>query len=240
MTKAYLLPELSVFFPCYNVEKSFPETFSKTISTLQKITPKWEVILIEDGSYDGTKKVVTNLAKKYPKNVRVIYHPQNWGYGGTIKQGLFSSKYQWVTFTDSDGQFDFSEITKLISAQKKHQVKVVLGYRIKRVDPPIRLFIGFMLKIWCYLWFGFWGVKDIDCGFKLFHKEVLDKVGSLKTDSAITSTELLIRIQRLGYQWSQVGVHHYERKYGKQTGSNFKVMKKAAIDSINLWKALRQ
>ncbi len=236
-TKNYLIEELSVFYPCYNVEEVLPKVVKKTVEVLNKITPKWEIILIEDGSKDNTKIVIDKLAKKYP-NIRPLYHPQNWGYGGTIKQGLFNSRYQWVTFTDSDGQFDFSEITKLITAKNKHQVDVVLGYRIKRVDPPIRSLIAYMLKVWNFIWFGFHGVKDVDCAFKLINKKILDQIGHLKTDSAITTTELLIRIQRLGYKWTQVGVHHYERKYGQQTGSNFKVMKRAAVDSINLFKAL--
>jgi len=237
--KKYLLSELSVFYPCYNVEKIIPKVFEKTVRVLKGMTPKWEIVLIEDGSQDNTKMVLKRLQRKYPNNVRVIYHSKNWGYGGTIKQGFYESKYQWIAFTDSDGQFDFDEIIKLIKAQKGQNVKVVLGYRIKRRDPQVRQIIATLLKLWNFIFFGFKGVRDVDCGFKLFSKEVIDKIGKLKTDSAITSTELLIKTQRLGYKWVQVGVHHYERRYGKQTGSSFGVMKRAAIDSINLWKALR-
>lgn len=239
MPERYLLPELSVFYPCYNEEKNLEPLVQDTIKVLKKITPKWEIVLVEDGSQDQTKAVILELQKKYP-NIKPVFHSQNRGYGAAFKSGLYACKYQWITFNDSDRQFDFSEIVKLIRKQKSSQADVVLGYRLQRVDPPIRTVIATLLKVWNYIWFGFHGVKDIDCAFKLFKKETIDRVGQLKTESAITTTELLIKIQRLGFKFAQVGVHHFPRRFGSQTGSSFKVMKKAAIDSINLWKALRQ
>ncbi len=239
MPKSYLLPELSVFYPCYNEEKNLEPLVKDTIQVLQEITPKWEIILVEDGSQDQTKTVILRIQRKYP-NIRAVFHPHNRGYGGAFKSGLSASRYRWITFTDSDRQFDFAEIAKLIKCQKSTQADLVLGYRLHRVDPPIRNLIATMLKIWDFIWFGFGGIKDVDCAFKLFKKEVIDRVGPLKTESAITTTELLIKSQRLGFKMAQVGVHHYPRQFGTQTGSNFKVIKKAAIDSINLWKALRQ
>ncbi len=234
----YLLSELSVFFPCYNESENIEKTVTSAITVLKKIAKQWEVIIVNDGSKDDTLGKAKSLQVKYPKNIIIIDHPKNLGYGGAFKSGLFKAKYQWITFTDSDGQFDFSELKKLITTQQKDQADVVVGYRLKRQDPKIRSLIAGMLKAWNFVWFGFHGIKDVDCAFKLFKKEAIDSVAPLKTQSAITTTELLIKLQKHGYKISQVGVHHYPRKFGSQTGSNFKVIKRAAVDSFNLWRAL--
>ena len=232
------LPEISVFFPCYNEQDNIKNTVESAINTLTKVTNKWEIILVNDGSKDKTLEVCKKMESKYPNNIRIVNHEINQGYGAAFKSGLFASKYKWIAFTDSDGQFGFSELTKLIDKQKKENADVVVGYRIKRNDPFLRTIIAKMLKIWNYIFFGFYGIKDVDCAFKLFKKDAIDNIKPLKTNSAITTTELLIKLKRGGYKISQVGVNHYSRRFGTQTGSNFKVIKKAAIDSLNLYKAL--
>ena len=115
--KPYLIDELSVFYPCYNEEKNIESTVAKTIPVLKKITGKWEIILVNDGSKDNTAKVLETIKKQAPKQIKIITHNPNRGYGGAVKSGLYNSKYKWITFTDSDGQFDFSEITKFIEIQ---------------------------------------------------------------------------------------------------------------------------
>ena len=116
--KPYLIDELSVFYPCYNEEKNIESTVAKTIPVLKKITGKWEIILVNDGSKDNTAKVLETIKKQAPKQIKIITHNPNRGYGGAVKSGLYNSKYKWITFTDSDGQFDFSEITKFIEIQQ--------------------------------------------------------------------------------------------------------------------------
>jgi len=234
----YIIPELSVFFPCHNEEKNIENTINKAVLVLNQITPKWQIVLVNDGSTDKTLEKAKILAKKHGNKLKIINHLKNKGYGGAFKTGLYNSKYDWITFTDSDGQFDFSDIKKLIKKQKETNCQVILGYRAKRRDSYTRILIANLLKIWNFVWFGFYGIKDVDCAFKLFNKKVIDQVGKLKTDSAITTTELLIKIKKLGFKWAQVPIGHYPRLHGSSSGSDFKVMKKAAIDSINLWKAL--
>jgi len=237
-TSTKLLKELSVFFPCYNEQDNIKNTVESAIKVLNSVSEKWEIIIVNDGSKDKTLEVCEKIQEKYPKQIKIINHNVNQGYGAAFKSGLFACSYEWITFTDSDGQFDFKELTKLLEKQKKDNVDVVVGYRIKRNDPPIRILIAKMLKIWNYLFFGFSGIRDVDCAFKLFKKAAIDNVKPLKTSSAITTTELLIKLKRAGYKISQVGVNHYPRRFGSQTGSNFKVIKKAAIDSINLYRAI--
>jgi len=235
--KQYLLKELSVFFPAYNEEENIQNTVEEAVKVLKDAAKNWEVIVVNDGSTDKTGKIVEKLIKKYPQNVKMITHNPNRGYGAALKSGLYSSKYKYIAFTDSDGQFKFDEIYNLISSLKENTADIVIGYRIKRMDPLSRVILASMLKIWNLIWYGVW-FKDADCAFKLFKKEIIDEIPPLKTESAITTTEFLIRAKKAGFKFAQVGVHHYPRTAGTQTGSNPKVILKAAKDSLKLWKAL--
>jgi len=232
-----IISELSVFFPAYNEEKNIKSTVESAIKILQEIAGKWEVIVVNDGSTDRTQSIVEKLIKKYPDEVRLISHNPNKGYGGALKTGLYNCKMKWIAFTDSDGQFKFDEIIHFIDVAKREKADLVIGYRLKREDPFIRIMIANLLKIWNFILYGVW-FKDADCGFKLVKKQVVDEIPKLQTESAITETEFLIRSKKAGFKISEVGVRHYPRSQGHQTGGNPKVIWKAVVESFKLWKAV--
>ena len=111
------LNELSLFFPAYNEEANLENTIEKAVPVLKKVAGKYELIIVNDGSKDKTGEVAAKLAKKY-SFIRVITHSSNRGYGAALKSGFYKSKYDWIIFTDADGQFDFSEVTKFIEKQR--------------------------------------------------------------------------------------------------------------------------
>src|SRR3989344_4213413 len=119
------IPELSVFFPAYNEEANIKSTVQKAKKVLEETTTKWEIIVINDGSKDKTGEVAEKLAET-DKRIRVINHSPNRGYGAALKSGLYGSKYEWIAFTDSDGQFDFAEITNFIDLQRKTSADLVI------------------------------------------------------------------------------------------------------------------
>jgi glycosyltransferase involved in cell wall biosynthesis len=234
MTK-FLINELSVFFPCYNEEKNIKNTIDKTIPVLQKIAEKWEILLINDGSKDNTAKVLEEIQKQYPKQIKIITHNPNRGYGAALKSGLYGSQYQWVAFTDADGQFDFTEITKLIQKQQETHSDIVIGYYLARQVSKAAILTS---KIWELIVFILFGlhVTDIDCGFKLINKKVIDTIPKLEAErGAFISSEFLIKSKKAGFKISEVGVHHYPRVEGKATGRNIKVIIKSFSDLFRLW-----
>lgn len=228
------VPQLSVFFPAYNEEENIKDTLVKAIRVLKEIADKWEAIVVNDGSTDRTGEIVKQLAKEN-ENIRLITHKVNKGYGGAIKTGIFSSRYSLIAYMDSDGQFDFEEIKKFLAKIKK--ADLVAGYRKKRIDSLYRRVLARILWLADWVLFGL-TVKDVDCGFKLFKKEVVDKIGKLVTESAITETEFVVRAKKAGFKIIQVGVNHNPRVEGEQTGGKLKIILKAAIEGLKLWQLL--
>lgn len=231
----YIADELSVFFPCYNEEKNIKNTVSKTIPILNKNIKNWEIILINDGSKDNTAKVLEQLKKEYPNNIKIITHNPNRGYGAALKSGLYNSKYNWIAFADSDGQFDFGEITKFIKLQNKTKSDIVIGYYLSRQVSKMTIITS---KIWEIIVFILFGLKvtDIDCGFKLINKKVVETIPKLEAErGAFISSEFLIKAKKAGFKISEIGVHHYPRTEGKATGRNIKVILKSFSDLFTLW-----
>lgn len=233
--KSYLIDQLSVFYPCYNEEKNIKNTVAQTIPVLKKITPKWEIILVNDGSKDNTGKVLTEIKKQSPKEIKIITHNPNRGYGGAVKSGLYNSQYQWITFTDSDGQFDFAEVVNLINRQKETKADIVIGYYLSRQVSKLTILTS---KIWELIVFILFGLKvtDIDCAFKLINKKVVDTIPKLESErGAFISSEFLIKAKKAGFKIVEVGVHHYPRTEGQATGRSLKVILKSFSDLFRLW-----
>jgi len=226
------ISELSVFFPAYNEEENLESTVKKAQKVLQKIAKKWEIIIINDGSKDNTAQVADKLAKH--KNVSVIHHSPNRGYGGAFKSGLYGSRYNWIAFTDSDGQFDFSEIVNFIKKRDESNADVVVGYYKKR---QVKKSIILTSKMWEWLVYFLFGlhVRDIDCGFKLISKEVVDSIPRLQSErGAFISSEFLIKAKKQGFKIVEIPVTHYPRVGGAPTGRNLDVIVQSFLDLFKL------
>lgn len=227
------LSELSIFFPFWNEEKNVKNVVETAIPIADKYAEKWEILMIDDGSKDKTYEIALSLSQRN-KSLRAISHAPNRGYGAALKDGFENSRYDYVVFTDGDGQFDFSELDKFI--EKIHDFDLVIGYRKKRKDHSLikRLFLMSLLKVWDLVLFGIW-FKDIDCGFKMFKKEALRKIGPLRSEGAMVTTEILAKAKKKKLKIAQVGVEHYQRKYGAQTGAEPAVVVRAILESFILW-----
>lgn len=228
------LKSLSVFLPAYNEEDSIASTVEGVVEVLNSLKIDWEVLLINDGSKDKTADVAKILEKKYP-NVRLVNHELNKGYGRALKTGFSEAKYPWVAFVDSDGQFDFAEIKKMI--EKTDEADVILGYRLNRADPFRRRIFTWGWKMLAMVLLGL-NVRDYSCGFKLIKKKVIEDISPIESEEKVTQIEMLIKAKKSGYKFAEVGVHHYSRKAGVATGANIAVVKKSFADMLGLWRKL--
>lgn len=232
--KLIRLESLSIFFPAFNEEANIATTLIDARNAALKLSKDYEIIVVDDGSTDRTVEVVRELQAN-DQNIRLISHKSNKGYGAAVKTGLKACKMDWIFFTDSDGQFHYDELHNFVNLTPS--ADMIIGYRKKRMDPFHRVFVAqVLLKIWNFALFGL-TIRDVDCAYKLFKREVRDAI-SLKTESAITVTELIVKAKVLGFKIVQLPVVHYARKFGEQTGGNWRVIARAAKESFELRKQL--
>lgn len=225
------VPELSIFFPFWNEEENVENVVKKAIPVANRVAKKWEMILVNDGSSDNTLGVAKSLTVN-DQRLRVISRKKNRGYGAALRTGLENSRYDLIVFNDGDGQFDFSQIDKLL--EKIEKSDMVIGFRKKRLDNRFRHLLMILLKLWDFVFFGF-RYKDIDCGFKLFRKSVLNKILPLKSEGAMITTEILAKAKRANIKIAEVEVSHFPRIYGDQSGGNLRVILRAIRESFFLW-----
>ncbi len=226
---------ISVFFPCYNEQDNITPTVEKALAVLQKLNVDFEIIIVDDGSSDSTGQIADEIARKN-SNVRVVHHQTNLGYGAALTSGFKAAEKELVFYTDGDGQFDISELPPLLPLMIQYDI--VSCYRLNRQDSLIRKINGWCwTKLTCLL-FGM-KVRDIDCAFKLYKREIFDNI-ELSSSGALIDAEILARALRKGYSITQKGVHHYPRAAGVQTGANLRVIFRAFGELFKLYNRIRK
>lgn len=231
---AKIINQLSVFLPIYNEKESIEGVVLSTKKVLEEISSEWELILVNDGSTDGTSRVIDEL-KNYDNRIKVINHKTNEGYGASLKSGLYSSVYPWISFIDSDGQFDFGEVRNLINKQQETKADLVIGYYKKRQVSRFKIITSKIWELSVFVLFNL-RVRDIDCGFKLISKRVISNIPRLQSErGAFISSELLIKARKNKFKIVEVPVTHYPRTKGVGTGRNLNVIIQSFIDLGKLW-----
>ncbi len=225
---------VSAFFPAHNEVDNIGRVVEQTVQILSGHVDDFEVIIVNDGSQDGTKELADELDEKIPQ-VRAVHHAKNRGYGGAVKTGIASCTKEWIFFADGDGQFDVSEIPLLL--EHTEQNDAVVGYRVNRQDPAHRKLFAFCWGTLIKILFGF-RVRDLDCAFKLFKRQYFNGV-KLKAEGAVISVELFSILTRNNARIHQVGVHHYPRTAGEQSGGSVKVIARAFKELLLLYKRLK-
>ncbi len=225
---------VSAFFPAHNEKDNIDPLTEKTVAVLSEWVDDFEVLIVNDGSNDGTREVADQLAERFPQ-VRAIHHDVNRGYGGAVKTGIASCTKDWIFFTDGDGQFDVNEIVLLF--ERTGDADAVVGYRLDRKDPFHRKVFAFCWGLLISILFGF-RVRDLDCAFKLFKRELIDGV-TFKAEGAVITVELFSIMTKKNARIEQVGVHHYPRTTGEQSGGSIKVIARAFKELLLLFKRLK-
>jgi glycosyltransferase involved in cell wall biosynthesis len=225
---------VSVFFPCYNEQENVGRTVENALGVLETLDADFEVIIVEDGSSDGTGRIADEIARRDAR-VRVVHHPRNLGYGAALQSGFKAATKELVFYTDGDGQFDVKEMPPLLELMDRYDI--VSCYRLNRRDPFARKINGWAwTKLVCLL-FGL-KVRDIDCAFKLYKRAIFDHI-ELSSTGALIDAEILARAVRKGYRITQKGVHHYPRTAGVQTGANLRVIFRAFKELFKLRRRIR-
>lgn len=228
---------MTFFFPAYNEQENVEETVRRAHAEIGPLVDgSLEVLVVDDGSTDRTPELADALAVADDR-VRV-HHQRNRGYGGALRAGFEHARGELICFSDGDLQFDLGEMRLLLDRlnDERRPVDVVIGYRRKRRDPAHRLVIAKVYNAIVSLAFRL-RVRDIDCAMKLFRREVFDGL-PLGTDSPFLSAELLIKLRARGVRMAQIGVTHYPRAAGVNTGASFRKILRTFRDIARLRWAL--
>ena len=210
-------------------------TTAAALAACRNLADDFEIIIVNDGSHDGTGELADALAAEHAE-VRAVHNHPNLGYGGALQRGFREATKDWVFYTDGDGQFDFEEISGLLPLLETYDI--VSAYRVNRCDSMIRKINAWAWTTLVNLVFGM-RIKDIDCAFKIFPRELFDRI-EMRSMGALIDAEILAKAANLGYTIGQLGVHHYPRGAGEQSGANFKVILRAFVELFRLRKHIKQ
>jgi glycosyltransferase involved in cell wall biosynthesis len=222
---------ISVVLPAYNEEPNVAEAVAAAARAMVAIGADYEIIVVDDGSRDATSVVVDGLVPSTP-GLRLVRHPVNRGYGGALRSGFAAAGKEWIMLNASDNQFVMDEVVRFLPLMPA--ADLVCGYRADRQDPFIRKLNALGWNTTVRVLFGYL-TRDVDCGFKVFRRAVLDRV-NLTSNGAMVDTELLAGARARGFRFAEVPVTHLPRRQGQATGANIRVILRAFQD---LW-AFRQ
>lgn len=222
---------ISVFFPCYNDKGTIGRLIEDAFFVLRDLTDDFEVIVIDDGSTDGSRELLQKAKRKYGF-LKLVFHQENQGYGSALQSGFKTASKDLIFYTDGDGQYDVKELPKLLDRMAGN-IDIVNGYKIKRSDPFYRVVIGVLYNRLMKIAFGL-HIRDIDCDFRLMRRTVFDKI-DLEYKNGVICVEMIKKMEQARFRFAEVGVNHYNRTYGISQIFNSKRILEIAKDLIILW-----
>ena len=200
--------------PAYNEEQRLPSTLDAILGYLQQHAAEyfaWELVVVNDGSSDGTAALVKRLAAREP-NLRLLENPGNQGKGYSVRHGMLEARHEWVLFSDADLSAPIEELPKLFHAVGRERAAIAIGSRaldrslIGAHQSAFREFGGRFFNLMVQLGTGlrFW---DTQCGFKLFRRDAAQAVFKrLQLERFGFDVEALFVAQRLGFKIVEVPV----------------------------------
>ena len=134
---------ISIMFPIYKDRRTVEKMITKSLKVLKKLVKRYEVVIVDDGCPEKSGLLAKRITKKN-KNVKVIIHKKNLGYGAAIKTGIKNCKYEWIFQTDGDGEYDVNDLIKLFREKKNSDL--VVTYRFKKNIKQVELsYHGFIM-----------------------------------------------------------------------------------------------
>lgn len=231
-----IVRDLSVVLPAFNEEANVERVARDCAAYLDGLDIDYELLIVNDGSSDRTGEILDGLQSAMPR-LRPLHHKQNRGYGAALRTGFDNAAKRFVFYMDGDGQFDIKNLDVILPLATDDD-NIVTGYRIERRDPFIRrmnakLFGGFLVRVLLGV-----HVRDLNCAFKLIPKKILEQI-QLESTGALINAEMYGRAIRKGFGIKEVGVHHYPRTAGVQTGAHLSVILRAFVELFRLRQKIR-
>tara|TARA_B100001029_G_scaffold41772_1_gene32530 strand:+ start:1536 stop:2213 length:678 start_codon:yes stop_codon:yes gene_type:complete len=200
-------------FPLYRDKKTVKKMILRSLNILRRTKKKFEIIIVDDGCPEKSGKIALKFSKKI-KNIKVIFHKKNMGYGAAIKTGIKNCKNDYIFAIDGDGEYDVNDLPRLLKSVQKGDL--VITYRFKKKYSTSRIIISWAYNIILRFLFRT-KYRDISTGSRLIKKSIMKKI-KLTSNSPFVGAELAIKAKRAGFKVNEIGIHTYPRTFG--TGSS--------------------
>jgi glycosyltransferase involved in cell wall biosynthesis len=227
-------PFLTVFVPAYNEAENLCQHLPMLLAALPQCAPSFEVIVVDDGSSDGTVEILDAFATQ-DKRVRVIRHANNRGIGAGFASAVAAAHGTWFILIPADLAIKLEELPKYFEAVHSTHADIVVGHRKNRADYSLfRRLVSFANIGLIRRLFGMWEQQQFNY-ISLYRTHILKALRLRYTHSALFFAEVLVRAKAQGYKLINVWVDYVPRVYGKQTGSNWRLIAHTVRDIFAFW-----
>ncbi len=215
--------KISIVIPCFNEIKTIGALLQRIFDL--SLDHEKEIIVVDDGSSDGTREYLRRFEEKCLKDLKIVYHDSNRGKGAALRTGFESAAGDIIVIQDADLEYDPREYPKLLRPILENRADVVYGSR----------FVGSeahrVLYFWHYVANSFitllanmmtdFNLTDMEVGYKVFRREILEKI-QLKEDRFGFEPEFTVKISRLKCRLYEVGISYSGRTYEEGKKINWK------------------
>ena len=217
------LSSLSLVLPVHNEAENIGWLLPHAADVLPGIANRFDLVIVDDGSTDGSGELARSLAEKLGISLRVLRHEQKSGYGITVGDGLRAARGDFVAFTDADGQFEIADLALLVPLLD--HADLAAGWREERRDARAREVVSWVFNTLVAVLYRL-PYRDVDCALKLMRREVLDSL-TLEARSALINAELYYKARYAGWRIAQVAVPHHPRVAGRRSGARPRAIARA-------------
>jgi glycosyltransferase involved in cell wall biosynthesis len=203
-------PNISLFFPVYNDEKTVRIVTEKAVRLLQEIAEDYEILIVDDCGPDRSGVIADELAGQNDK-IRVIHHPRNLGYGAAVMTGLYSAQYEYICFTDGDDEYDVADFRRIMLL--KDYYDFIITFRYVRMYSAWRIFLSKTYNGLLRFMFQT-RYRDISTGLRMIRKSLLKEI-VLQSTRPFIGAEITIKTMLKGYRVGEVGIQTFPRTFGR-------------------------
>lgn len=216
--------------PASNESENLRWLLPRVHEVLPRIAQRHDVVIVDDGSTDGTREVAQEVAAELGMDLKVVRHERRMGYGAAVGDGLRAADLEYTAFTDADGQLDVADLALL--APHLAEAELVAGWRTSREDPAFRSVISGVFNHLVLFTFRI-PVKDVNCALKIVRTDMLRRF-TLHSRSALINAELFWKVRAHGGRFVQVGVAHHPRRMGVRKGGRLRPILNATRELVQI------